>query len=340
LSELTYLKHSGFMLRVGVIALALLLTGLTGCSTTGFLLANAPTELDRVDCHSDLRYGEDPRQRLDIYSPRQAVTRPVVIFWYGGSWVTGRKSEYRFVGTTLAERGIVTVIADYRLYPQVHFPAFDEDGARAVAWVEQHVQEFGGDPHHIVLMGHSAGGHTAAFLAFNHEFLRRYGADPHDIMGLVGLSGTYVLVPGSDEERATFPSPYTEKDWQPIRFVDERSPPTLLLHGADDKEVLPEEAIELRDKMLHDHLRVELHLYPHRGHGATVASFAPVARWRTPAVKETVEFVESVTRSLSVSAGLLDLPFQESVDRRRRPDRIFPERVVAQAFEYFDLRVR
>lgn len=268
---------------------------LTGCSTTQFLVANAPTQFDRVDRHADLAYGQDRRQRLDIYSPRQAVNRPVVIFWYGGSWVKGKKWEYRFVGTTLAERGIVTVIADYRLYPQVHFPAFDEDGARAVAWVEQHVQDYGGDPRRIVLMGHSAGGHTAAFLAFNHAFLEKYGADPHDIAGLVGLSGTYVLVPETAEEHATFPPPYTEKDWQPIQFVDARAPPTLLLHGTDDKEVLPQEAIALRDEMLRQHLRVDLHLYQHRGHGDTVASFAPIARWRTPAVKETVAFVDSVT---------------------------------------------
>jgi acetyl esterase/lipase len=222
-----------------------------------------------------------------------------VVFWYGGSWVKGKKSQYRFVGTTLAERGIVTVIPDYRLYPQVHFPAFDADGARAVAWVERHVHEFGGDPHHIVLMGHSAGGHTAAFLAFDHAFLQKYGADPRDIVGLVGLSGTYELVPGSDEERATFPPPYTEKDWQPIRFVDAQSPPTLLLHGSDDKEVLPQEAIDLRDEMLRQHLRVQLHIYQHRGHGDTVASFAPLARWRTPSVKDVVTFVDEVTAPVS-----------------------------------------
>jgi acetyl esterase/lipase len=288
------------MLRFGLIACVLLLSG---CSTTGFLLANAPTAFDRVDRHGDLRYGRDPRQRLDVYSPRRALNRPVAIFWYGGSWVKGRKSEYRFVGTTLAERGVVAVIPDYRLYPQVHFPAFDEDGALAVAWVEHHAQEFGGDPHHIVLMGHSAGGHTAAFLAFNHEFLHSFGADPHDIAGLVGLSGTYVLVPEANEERATFPPPFTENDWQPIRFVDASAPPTLLLHGMDDKEVFPREAIELRDVMLRDHLRVELHLYPHRGHGDTVASFAPMARWRTPALQETLEFIRDVTRSQGSSAA-------------------------------------
>jgi len=265
-------------------------------------VANGPTELDRIDRHTDLAYGQDKRQQLDIYAPRQARNRPVVVFWYGGSWVKGKKSQYRFVGTTLAERGIVTVIPDYRLYPQVHFPAFDEDGARAVAWVEQHVQEYGGDPHHIVLMGHSAGGHTAAFLALDHAFLQKCGADPQDIAGLVGLSGTYELVPGSDEERATFPPPYTEKDWQPIRFVDAQSPPTLLLHGSDDKEVLPQEAIDLKDEMLRQHLRVELHIYPHRGHGDTVASFAPVARWRTTAVKDVVTFVNEVTGTATLSS--------------------------------------
>ena len=276
---------------------------LAGCSSTQFLVANAPTQFDRIDRHADLPYGQDPRQRLDVYSPRHAQNRPVVIFWYGGSWVKGKKSDYRFVGTTLAEHGIVAVLPDYRLYPQVSFPAFDEDGARAVAWVEQHVQEFGGDPHRIVVMGHSAGGHTAAFLAFNHEFLRKFGADPNSIVGLVGLSGTYVLVPETPTERATFPPPYTEADWQPIRFVDAHSPPTLLLHGADDKEVLPQEAIELRDAMLRDHVRVELDLYPHRGHGDTVASFAPVARWRTPALQDTLTFINSVTGGQAAPAA-------------------------------------
>jgi acetyl esterase/lipase len=278
--------------HLAVVALALLATS---CSSTEFLFANAPTTLDDVDRHLDLPYGQDARQRLDIYAPPHAVNRPVVIFWYGGSWTQGSKAHYRFVGTTLAERGFVAVLPDYRLYPQVTFPLFDEDGARAVAWVERHAQEFGGDPRHIVLMGHSAGGHTAAFLAFNHAFLEKFGADPRSISGLIGLSGTYVLVPDTDTLRATFPAPYIERDWQPVRFVDAQAPPTLLLHGTDDKEVLPQEATELRDALLRNHVRVELRLYPHRGHGDTVASFAPLARWRTPAVQDAVTFIESVT---------------------------------------------
>lgn len=274
---------------------ALLTLSLAGCSSAEFFVANVPARLSRVARRADLPYGTDRRQTLDVYAPRMAVDRPVVIFWYGGSWSEGNKDEYRFVGTALANQGFVAVLPDYRLYPQVTFPAFDEDGARAVAWVEQHIREFGGDPNHIVLMGHSAGGHTAAFLAFNHAFLERFGANSRNIVGLIGLSGTYVFVPDTDELRAAFPPPYTVGDWQPIRFVDSRAPATLLLHGLSDKEVLPQEAIELDDALLLAHVPVQMHLFEHRGHADTVAPFALLARWRTPVVRDAAAFIRSVS---------------------------------------------
>ena len=283
--------------RVILAATACLLVA--GCRATGFFVANTPGAFSDLERHLDLSYGIDPRQRLDIVAPRHGRNLPVVVFWHGGSWVAGHKSEYRFVGDALAKRGIVAVLADYRLYPQVTFPLFDEDGATAVAWVEHHIGEYGGDPAHLVLMGHSAGAHTAAFLAFNQKFLRRFGADPEAIVGLIGLSGTYVLVPDSDAMRAAFPPPYSIKDWQPIQFVDSRAPPTLLLHGLTDKEVSPQQAIELRDALDKVHVPVELHLYAHRGHGDTIASFAPIARWRTPAVKDSVAFIRLVAGNSS-----------------------------------------
>jgi acetyl esterase/lipase len=304
----------------GAVVLGLMLAG---CSSSEFLFANAPTGFSRVERRVDVPYtladgkpygascgtpdgrpydethAADARQKLDVYVPSSSAPgftgkRPVVIFWYGGSWIKGSKADYRFVGTALAKLGFVAVLPDYRLYPQVTFPSFDEDGARAVAWVELHAAEFGGDPHRIVLMGHSAGGHTAAFLALNHAFLERFGADSHDIAGLIGLSGTYAFVPDSAVLRAAFPPPFTENDWQPVRFVDEQAPPTLLLHGLADKEVLPQEAMELHDALVRAHVRVEMHLFPHRGHADTVAPFALLARWRTPVVDQVAAFVRSV----------------------------------------------
>ena len=95
--------------------------GIAGCRATEFFVANAPSAFSEVERHLDLPYGNDPRQQLDIIAPRRGENLPVVVFWYGGSWIARRKSEYRFVGDTLAKRGIVTVLADYRLYPQVTF---------------------------------------------------------------------------------------------------------------------------------------------------------------------------------------------------------------------------
>jgi acetyl esterase/lipase len=270
---------------------------IAGCANPIFLLANAPTVFGSYERHTDLAYGQGPRQRLDVYAPPDAQARPVVIFWYGGSWKHGSKADYRFVGAALAERGFVAVLPDYRLYPAVTFPAFCEDGARALAWVEQHAQEFGGDPQRIVLMGHSAGAQIAAFIAYNHAFDEKAGAQTKSIVGLVGLSGPYVLITDTRELRATFPPPFTEADWQPLDYVDAASPPTLLLHGLDDTEVEPEQSIELHDALAGNHVRVDMHLYEHRRHADTLAPFALLARRRSSAFEDSVAFIESVSRS-------------------------------------------
>jgi acetyl esterase/lipase len=283
-----------FALLLGAVLIAI---GAAGCSNAVFLFANAPTAFGSFARHTDLPYGDGPRQRLDVYSPRQGVNRPVVIFWYGGSWTMGRKANYRFVGAALAQRGFVAVVPDYRLYPAVTFPQFCEDGAHALAWVEAHAQEFGGDPQRIVLMGHSAGAHMAAFIAFNHAFDEKAGAETQSIVGLVALSGPYALVPDTAVLHGTFPAPYSNADWQPVRFVDARSPPTLLLHGLDDKEVNPKHALALNDALLANHVRVVMKLYPRRRHADTLAPFALLARRRSPAYEDSIAFIESVTRS-------------------------------------------
>lgn len=283
-----------FALLLGAVLVAIVAAG---CSNAVFLFANAPTAFGSYDRHSDLAYGENVRQRLDVYAPRNALKSPVVIFWYGGTWVKGSKANYRFIGAALAERGFVAVLPDYRLYPEVTFPAFCEDGAHALAWVEAHVQEFGGDPQRIVLMGHSAGAHIAAFIAFNHAFDEKAGAETKSIVGFIGLSGPYALVPDTAELHATFPAPYTEADWQPVRFVDAHAPPTLLLHGLADTEVYPKHTLALNAALLRAHARVQMELYAHGHHGDTVAPFALLARHRSSAYEDSVAFIESVTRS-------------------------------------------
>ncbi len=137
----------------------------------------------------------------------------------------------------------------------------------------------------------------AAFIAYNHAFDEKAGAQTKSIVGLIGLSGPYELVPDSAELRIIFSAPYTDADWQPVRSVDARSPPTLLLHGLDDTEVRPEHSIDLNNALLRNHIPVEMKLYAHRRHADTVAPFALLARRRSPAYEDSVAFIERVTRS-------------------------------------------
>jgi acetyl esterase/lipase len=281
---------------VAGIGVTILAATVAACSGGSFVIANVPTYFGSYRRVADLPYGPGPRQKLDVYSPKGAGQHPVVVFFYGGSWTAGEKSQYRFVGAALAERGFVAVLPNYQLYPAAKFPGFMADGAGAVAWVQKHAPEFGGDPERIVLMGHSAGAHMAALLALDSRYLISAGAKPGAIIGLVGLSGPYALDPNTDTLRATFPAPYTLADWRPVQFVSDRSPPTLLLHGVRDSVVSVSHAEKLRDALLAHNVRVETQLYPDRGHTDTLASFALVARRRTPALQETINFLQSVTR--------------------------------------------
>ncbi len=283
------------MKLLALFALASLLVFTAGCTSVAFIIANTATLTGRYDRSTNHSYGPEARQKLDVYSPKDEKDRPVVVFFYGGSWTAGSRGLYRFVGAALAERGIVTVLPDYRLYPQVKFPLFVDDGALAVAWVQKHAHEFGGDPQRIVLMGHSAGGHEAAFLAYDRQLLQKVGARPEWIVGLVGLSGPYALAPDTEILNTIFASPYTEAQWQPVRFVTSQSPPTLLVHGTADDVVSIQHAEKLRDVLQANQVRVETQFYPDKNHADTVAGFSIPARGRTPVLDHSVSFIESVT---------------------------------------------
>jgi acetyl esterase/lipase len=282
--------------RATALAFSVLALGaLTSCSGFSYFVANAPASFGAFHRTRDLAYGPEARQHLDVYRPEAAGTHPIVVFFYGGSWSMGRKAQYAFIGAALASRGYVTVIPDYRLYPEVRFPAFVDDSAQAVAWIYQHAHELGADPSRIVLMGHSAGAHMAALLALDSTYLNRAGVPGSSIAGLVGLSGPYALDPNTDTLRTIFSSPCTPDDWQPVHFASSAAPPTLLLHGLKDDVVYPMHTEKLRDALLSRGVDVETHLYPGRGHADTAASFTYIARFRTPALKQTLAFLSRVT---------------------------------------------
>jgi acetyl esterase/lipase len=276
----------------------LVLTGfLSACTTLSLTVANVPAMFAPVKRAANLPFGPDKRIRLDVYQPTAAPQnagqkpRPVIIFWHGGGWTDGNKTFYRFVGATLAQLGYVTVLPNYRVYPQVRFPDFMDDAADAVRWVEQHAAEFGGDPQRIVLMGHSAGAHMAAMLALNHSYLRRAGVDTHHIIGLIGLSGPYRLAPNTKVLNTIFSAPFTSVDWQVTSYASADAPPALLLHGGADSLVWPRNTTDLAAALRAHGVRAIDKIYPDRGHGDTVAALSVPARNRASVLQDIAEFM-------------------------------------------------
>lgn len=210
---------------------------LAGCSGSSVL--NTLASERGVTTTRDIAYGSGPRRMLDVYGPTDAQRAPVVVFFYGGSWQTGSKADYAFVARALAQSGIVVVVPDYRVYPEVKFAGFMHDGAAAVAWAKANAARYGGDPDRLVLMGHSAGAHIAALLTLDRRWLGREGIDPaRALAGTVGLAGPYDFLPLTDPAiKALLGPPAKLADTQPINFVDGRNPPMFLGTDAADRVV-------------------------------------------------------------------------------------------------------
>jgi acetyl esterase/lipase len=274
----------------GMVALIAAVT-VVSCGGLAFTAANVPALFGDFERRADIAYGSLDRQRLDVYLPRDATAKPIIVFWYGGGWERGDKSNYRFVGATLANAGYVAVLPDYRLHPQARFPAFIDDGAAALAWVVTHARELGGDPARIYVAGHSAGAHIAAMLAYDAERLGRVGLAPDTIRGFIGLAGPYALNPNDATLHAIFSAPYTRAEWQPVQRARAGAPPALLIHGAADSVVDVEHARLMAGRLESLVVPVTLRIFAGRNHRDPVAAFAAPARDKLPVLEEIGRFV-------------------------------------------------
>lgn len=227
----------------------------------------------------DIPYGTATRQRLDIYAPRQR--RPalgVIVFIYGGSWSDGERANYVFAGRYLAALGYVVVVPDYRLLPEVAYPAFLEDSADAVRWTRSHIQDFGGDPKRLVLMGHSAGAYNAAMVALD----PRYGLAGVP-RALVGLSGPYDFYPFDvDITIRTFGTVADPVETQPITHVGPHAPPMFLATGDADRLVYPRNTVALAAALRAQGVAVEERHYAGLGHPSLLLMLGSLLGGRGP----------------------------------------------------------
>ncbi len=225
----------------------------------------------------NLHYGRDPAQKLDIYLPAQHHRGAHLVFFHGGSWQSGHKDEYAFLGSALAAFGISCAVVGYRLYPQVRYPVFVEDAAHAVAWLQREGSRYGYAAGPLYLMGHSAGAHIACLLALDERYREMARLDMDQVLGVIGLAGVYRFRPETDPVFADIFSaaaPEFEAA-KPINYVGESKVPLLLLHGTHDTLVELKTAQHMYEAASGAGQKVQLHVQHGYGHVRPLFDFLP-----------------------------------------------------------------
>jgi acetyl esterase/lipase len=287
-------------------------------------LLNALALLGSHQTATGLAYGSEPRQRFDLYQPDAASPAaspgavPLVVFVYGGSWNRGERADYRFVGEALARRGVAVAVIDYRLYPEVTYPAFLEDVAKAVDHALAHAAAWGADPQRVFLMGHSAGAYNVAMMALDPRWLAAVGRRPAELAGWVGLAGPYDFLPIREADvKPVFHHPDVPLDSQPIVHAREaRAPlPAFLAAPLEDTLVNPKRSTaQMAATLTERGGAVTLRRYGALDHVTIIGAFAwPVDR-RAPVREEVLDFLrrtpsaEKPADAASGQAGKITLP--------------------------------
>ncbi|MGV9010921.1 alpha/beta hydrolase [Brevundimonas sp.] len=278
------------MTRRGLFA-PLLGLAAAACSPLSVLNRVGPRDRGAGRVARDLAYGDDPRQKMDVFAPAQARDLPVLVFFYGGGWDSGDRKDYGWAAQALAARGFVVFVPDYRLVPQVHYPAFIQDAAAATARAGELSVTYGGDPERLGVIGHSAGAHLAMMITLDRRYMAAVD-QPDLIKAAAGLAGPYDFLPfdvaASRNAFGRAPDPTLT---QPVTFARADAPPLWLGHGTDDVVVHDEDTTILCERMTAAGGRCEAKLYPGLDHADLIATFSPLFRKKAPVLDDVTAFL-------------------------------------------------
>lgn len=269
---------------------------LQACSPLRLINATVPSGTHTVQ--RDEAYGQAERQRMDVYLPLDKTSdAPMAVFFYGGSWSSGARADYKFVGEALASRGIVTVIADYRLSPEVRYPVFLQDCALALRWARDNAQRLGASPSRLFATGHSAGAYNAAMLALDARWLSEVGMRPEELAGWAGLAGPYDFLPiGIPAVQRAFNWPDTPANSQPLFHVPASAGlkhRVLLLAAQSDTLVNPQRnTLAMAQALQQRGTPVELELFDRVSHTTLIGAMAPPLRGLAPVLERFSGFLQ------------------------------------------------
>ncbi len=241
--------------------------------------------IEDIDYYGDGSY----KHMLDLYLP-EGSGFPTLVFVHGGAWHTGDRKQGVLVelAKSLARDGVAVALVSYRLAPEVTWREMAEDVARAVKWASEHISEYGGSGV-IVLGGHSAGAHLAALIAL-------CGKSSIRISGLIAWSGIYdvaelMMKVGDESFKEAFTGEPSEwREASPITWVSAGDPPTLVVYGSRNPELIVEQSNELYEALKKAGVQVELIVLE----GETHASEVKQAASRGEAYEAILEFIRTL----------------------------------------------
>jgi len=169
-------------------------------------LARSRPVYENAPNRSDIAYGDDYWQKLDIFLPQGTAhgSLPVLMFMHGGGWTHGYKEQCGFMAPAITALPAIFISVSYRLAPQVRFPTPLEDIVSAIAWVRGNIAEYGGDPDRLFIGGHSAGGHLATMATLQTERLATAGLPVYVIKGCLPVSASFEFAVACWSARASF----------------------------------------------------------------------------------------------------------------------------------------
>ena len=212
---------------------------------------------------------------LDFYYPK-GVKNFATIVWFHGGGITGGSKE---LPKELMNKGHAVAGVGYRLSPKATAPAYIEDAAAAVAWVFQHIEDYGGNPHLIFVSGHSAGGYLGMMITLDKKYLGKYGIDADSIAALVPFSGQAITHFTVRQEQGIKDTQPVIDGHAPLFHVRADAPPMLLITGDREMELLgryEENAYLLRMMKLAGHKQTRLYELGGFDHGGMPAGAFPL----------------------------------------------------------------
>ena len=262
-------------------------------------ILNGITKKDFTLKH-DIAYGQDPRQKLDVYMPlaqaSSSLAKPVILFVYGGAWTTGHKDDYLFVGESFSKAGYVTVVMNYRLAPQHQYPEYVQDTASALKWINDNIQHYGGDPKQIVVMGHSAGAFNAVEAVDNRRWLDEVKLPISNIKAVVGIAGPYSYDFRTDGSVNAFPTDATPDQVMPDRHIRADAPPHLLLTASNDQRVKLSNTQKMAAALKQQHIFVQHEVIDGASHASIMASVASRLSWYKPTREVILNFLDQTLK--------------------------------------------